>query len=329
MQRIQFDFTPGPSYYQDLLRHIPGAKQRIVIHSMALYWGERTLPIARLLEDAVKRGIEVRIVGDTYCKFELRTRPLMETGSYPWRKTAVINKRLQDLGVRVTYMGKIGINPFKNRCHSKITLIDNYIWTFGGINFTDRSFENYDYMLHTQNTVLADQLYTLVRRIEENSPTPFPDTSDELDDQNTMLFDGGKQGSSVIYETACSLAANAKKIYLVSQMCPSGILAERINQTDNECYFVTPAQTSTPNNIGILIDQARYKIKNQYKKNTYIHAKFILTIDNDGTKHILSGSNNFSWRGVAYGTKEIALHSTDPKLWDTFYEYMQRKIILP
>lgn len=329
MQHIQFDFTPSASYYNDLLRHIPSARKRVVIHSMALYWGKHTAPIARLLEDALKRGIEVRIVGDIYCKFELRTRPFMETGSYSWSKTAAINKQLQDLGAHVSYIGKIGINPFKNRCHSKVTLIDDHLWTFGGINFTDRSFENYDYMLHTKNAALADQLYALVRKIEENLSTPFPDTSDPIDPQNTMLFDGGTPGRSIIYETASALAADAKKLYLVSQMCPSGILADRINATDNECYFVTPLQTATPNNIGILLDQARYKIKNLYKKDTYIHAKFILTIDSRGKKHLLSGSNNYSWRGVAYGTKEIALHSTDHKLWDTFYEYMQREIMTP
>jgi hypothetical protein len=35
----------------------------------------------------------------------------------------------------------------------------------------------------------------------------------------------------------------------------------------------------------------------------------------DGSKAVLSGSHNFSWRGVAFGTKEIALYSTDPNVW--------------
>lgn len=329
MQRIHFDFVPAPSYFNDLLKFLPKARKRIVIHAMALYWGEHTVAIASLLEEAAKKGVEVRLVGDVYSKFELRYRAFMETGSYSWPKTADINKRLQTAGGHVDYIGGIGINPFKNRCHSKVTIIDDHVWTFGGVNFTDRSFENYDYMLYRQDARLADRLYDLVLEIKENTGDELSDISEQLDSHATMLFDGGTPGKSVIYKTACTLAANAKKIYLVSQMCPSGQLATHINATDNECYFVSASQTSTPNNIGLLFDKARYKIKNRYKKDRYIHAKFILSQDRDGTKHLLSGSNNFSWRGVAYGTKEIALHSTDPALWDTFYEYMQREIITP
>jgi hypothetical protein len=41
---------------------------------------------------------------------------------------------------------------------------------------------------------------------------------------------------------------------------------------------------------------------------------------NDGSKVVLSGSHNFSWRGVAFGTKEIALQSSDPALWRRLHD---------
>jgi hypothetical protein len=109
-------------------------------------------------------------------------------------------------------------------------------------------------------------------------------------------------------------------------MCPSGRLAKLLNSTNNVCYFIRPSQVDPPSNLALIFDKARFGIKNHYKGKGYIHAKFILTEGNDGSKHIISGSNNFSWRGIAFGTKEIAVHSTDATLWQTFYDYMQDKI---
>ena len=323
---MHLQFITAIDYLESLRQAIPAAKKRIVIHAMVVLWQLHTETLLPLIKDALDRGVEIRIVGDYYSKFQANMPKCARGDRGPkWGHTIAINSDLQSMGADITYVGKIGINPYKQRCHSKITIVDDTVYTFGGVNFYSGSFAFHDYMLTTHNAGLADRLYTLVRDIEKYPR--MADVIERIDEDNTLLFDGGTPGSSAIYETACHVVAEAKKVYYVSQMCPSGRLAKFINATENHCYFVRPTQAEPPSSLALLFDRARYGITNHYKGKQYIHAKFILTEGKDGTKHIVSGSNNFSWRGIAYGTKEIAVHSTDETLWLTFYDYMQQEII--
>ena len=78
----------------------------------------------------------------------------------------------------------------------------------------------------------------------------------------------------------------------------------------------------------MIIDQKRFGMQSRYWQPRYLHAKFILFEMPDGSKALLSGSNNFSWRGVAYGTKEIALYSTDAMLWQQLHAFLQQHIAI-
>jgi cardiolipin synthase len=326
MDTPQMRFVGAKDYYKALLTGIPKAQKRVIIHAMDVRWGPQVEVFIPLLLDAVKRGLEVRVVGDVYSKFQANLPQLRRADSNNWRYMTRINNRLRNGGVQIAFTGKIGLNPFSGRTHSKVTIIDDHIFTFGGVNFSDSSFTNADYMLSMRDPILADRLHRLLRTIEKDEPGPLPDLEEQLGGLATLLFDGGRPKVSVIYETACRLAASARKVYYVSQMCPSGRLAKFINAADNECYFIRPHQADPPANLALIIDRARFKVKNRYTGTSYIHAKFILTEDKNGSKHIISGSNNFSWRGIAYGTKEIAIHSTDPALWQQFYDFLQTEI---
>lgn len=318
-------FLSADEYYNALAVGIAKAKTRVIIHSMDIRWGPHIEIFIPLLLDAAKRGLEVRIVGDQFSKFQANILHVKRAGTNNWRYMTKINDQLQAAGIHITFVGKLGVNPFSGRTHSKITILDDRIFTFGGINFSDSSFANTDYMLDMHDTLLADRLYRLVRAIEKDEAT-LPDLEEQVGGEATLLFDGGTPKQSIIYETACNITASARKIYYVSQMCPSGRLAKNINAADNKCYFIRPGQADPPANLALIVDKARYKVTNQYTGSRYIHAKFILTEDKNGSRHILSGSNNFSWRGIAYGTKEIAVHSTNPELWQQFYDFLQTEV---
>ncbi|HEX9153652.1 MAG TPA: phospholipase D-like domain-containing protein [Candidatus Saccharimonadales bacterium] len=327
MSLFDMRLVSATEYYAALLQRIPTAKNRIVIHAMTILWSETTEKIFTELLAALERGVEVRIVGDIYSKFYANTPKLIRARDHhKWAYTRALNTRLEAEGAHVKYIGKLGINPFKGRTHSKITLIDNVAYTFGGVNFTNGSFHNHDYMLQITNSEICDELYRLIMAIEQ-AKQPMADIIKAISPTATMLFDGGSPGTSAIYDKACEVVAQARKVYYVSQMCPSGKLAKLITATENECYFIRYSQADPLANLALVVDQKRYGITNSYTGKQYIHAKFILCEGKDGSRHIISGSNNFSWRGIAYGTKEIAVHSTDPNLWATFYNYMQREII--
>jgi cardiolipin synthase A/B len=316
-------------YYDALMREIPKAKRRVVINAMTLLWGDKTEKILPLLHDALERGVEVRLMGDIYSKFYSNTPKIVrDSDDYKWSHTRAINIKLEAEGAYVRYVGKLGLNPYRGRCHTKITIIDDTAYTFGGVNFTGSSFTFHDYMLRIESSVLSDRLYVLVKEIAKGKKgEPLPDLREPIDSHNTLLFDGGGQGTSAIYEAACEIIGDAKKVYFVSQWCPSGKLAKLLTATDNDSYFIRAAQAEPPANIATIVDQTRYHIDNRYTGKRYIHAKFILTENADGSRHLVSGSNNFNWRGIAYGTKEIAVRSSDPKLWQQFYDYMQREIV--
>lgn len=305
---------------------IPRAKKRIVIHAMGISWGPVTEQLAPLLIDAAGRGVDVRLIGDIYTKFYANMPHPSRNKPPSWKHVESINTTLVAAGIHVTYIGRLWLNPYKRRCHSKITIIDDIAYTFGGINFSSDSFKNHDYMLKANDSELADTLCKLVRELEDDPKQPLQDRHIQINGTDTLLFDGGTAGKSIIYETSCDVVAQAKKVYYVSQMCPSGKLAELITAADNECYFIRLAQADPPSHIDLAWDAFRYGIKNRYTGSTYIHAKFILTEGHDGSKHLISGSNNFSWRGVKYGTKEIAVHSTDPLLWDAFHNFLRQRI---
>jgi cardiolipin synthase len=325
MSALDLRLITAADYFELLKSSIPTAKSRVVINAMGILWGPRTEQLLPLLRDAAERGVEVRLVGDIFSKVEANIPRLHRGDGTPkWSHSLAVNTELRDAGAHVTYVGKIGLNPFKGRSHSKITIIDDLVCTFGGVNFTSGSFDNHDYMLSATDNTLADRLYALVREIEKDQR--LADCNESLGNGNRLLFDGGTPDSSAIYDAACDMVSTAKKVYYVSQMCPSGRLAKLITATENYCYFIRPSQAEPPLNVALPVDRLFSRITNQYKGKRYIHAKFILCEDKDGTRRLVSGSNNYSWRGIAYGTKEIALSSSDPTLWATFYAYMQQEI---
>jgi phosphatidylserine/phosphatidylglycerophosphate/cardiolipin synthase-like enzyme len=228
--------------------------------------------------------------------------------------TVHLLERIAAAGGRVSWVGKVGLNPYAGRYHAKVTVIDDDVLSFGGVNFTDDSLNNVDYMLSTKDDSLAQRLAKLVA--DNANDKPATDTQAKLTATHTMLFDAGNRKKSIIYDRACELAQQSTRITYVSQMCPSGKLAQFIKHVPHTCYFNRPERTGLrPDTLAQLWDGWRAGVTNHYEGAAYLHAKFILFELKDGTKACLSGSHNFSWRGVAFGTKEIALLSTDPVLW--------------
>lgn len=326
---LSLRLIPAADYYAELLRVIPQAQKRIVLHAMIVDWTpELTHTLLPVLCDALRRGVRVELVGDIYTRpwltyfseYTFRGKP----GGL-WRHTQTINRELLSLGARITYIGRIKANPFKGRCHSKITIIDDAAYTFGGVNYDDSSFTNNDYMFCVRNHAFADRLEQLVHTIARDQPI-MDDTSETLDAATTLLFDGGAPDTSIIYDTTCTLVSQAERVLYVSQFPPSGRLGKIIAQKSCTCYYNRPSQGGFPFNLAFALDAWRYGTPNHYTHDTYIHAKYILTEDTDGRTHVLSGSNNFSWSGIHFGTKEIAMHSTDPAIWQALDAYTRKYI---
>lgn len=331
-QTIDFTLLPAAPYYQALCEAIPQAKRRVVIHAMIVAWTPGMDQLVPLLLKALERGVSVEIVGDHYTRLYLTVWGRFGRkpgGPGSWQHTARINQQLAAKGARIAYIGKVRpLNPFAGRCHSKAVVVDDTVFTFGGINFGDQDLRDdmpsLDFMLRTTSAKVADCIQQLVRTIGEDRGV-LPDSHHVIDTKTTALFDGGTPGTSIIYDTACQLAAQAQTIYYVSQWPPSGRLGYLLSQKQNNCYFNRLGSGDFPLNL-LALDKLRYRITNRYQKAAYLHAKFMLTEDADGTKHLITGTNNYSWSGVRLGTKEIAIHSTNEQLWQQLYSYLEDTI---
>jgi phosphatidylserine/phosphatidylglycerophosphate/cardiolipin synthase-like enzyme len=149
------------------------------------------------------------------------------------------------------------------------------------------------------------------------------DAKIEISSGEAILFDAGRPKESLIYSTAQQLARQASKVWYVSKMCPGFQLAADLLATESFCYFNSTQQSSFPTNIAQAMDGRRAKVTNLYTGRAYIHSKFMLFEMKDGGRISLTGSHNFSWRGVKYGTQEIALVSENVSLWSRLYAYLQ------
>lgn len=312
-------------YYNNLLNAVTHAKVRIVLAGMVIYADDKTMPILDQIKFAARRGVRVHIY--VYSGFRH-----MLIGDNPYSllkhrqtltKTLDVFARLRQAGVQIVELRDVGLNPFKGRCHVKAAVADDQIFSFGGINFTGNAFKSTDYMLYKTNAKVAD---VVVKMLAELLIDQKGDTKYIIDNKNSIFLDNGQPGQSIIYDHACELAKNAKKVYYISQMVPSGRLASAIKATNSVCYFNRPNQGKGLIVASLIVDKARAKVTNHYKRKKYLHAKFMLFEMQDGGKALISGSHNLSWRGVVYGTQEIAIYSTDEDLWAQLYDFAKQNV---
>jgi hypothetical protein len=313
-------------YVEELLKNIRTAQKRILVASMSFSVGTDMDRILAAMKEARLRGVAVGFLFDSYAKSRVAFhKPLSARTAQLIEETAQTIRDLEAVGVKIVHIGRVRkTNPFKGRFHIKIVVIDDISYSFGGINFSEDAFSNTDYMFKSTDPKTADELASIVHAGMENRI--YQDRSVPLMNDTALLLDSGTKRRSIIYETACELAAKAQKIYYVSQMQPTGTLSRLLKETDTTCYFnrvITPAHKF---HAAYIVDAALQPIRNHYRHARHIHAKYILFELKDGTRALVSGSNNFSWRGIAYGTKEIGISSTNAALWEQLYRFTDHEI---
>lgn len=313
----------------DYPRHLSGAinqsSRRVVLTALVGFYDPSTKPIFDAAREALKRGVKVHLVFDALGLFPLSTGPIIPKWSYfaQRSKTVSMYQEFRELGAQVTILNshrRVQPNIFAHRFHAKMAVVDDVTYSFGGLNLCDESFRAADYMLNRRDVLLSDHMEKLMADFSHGHIKQ--DMSIEIDSGEAILFDAGNPKVSLIYSTAQQLTRQASKVWYVSKMCPGFQLAADLLATENFCYFNTTQQSSFPTNIAQAIDSKRAGVSNLYTGEAYIHGKFMLFEMRDGSRISLTGSHNFSWRGVKYGTQEIALLSKNTSLWSRLYAYL-------
>lgn len=303
-------------YIREATEAVNAATRHVSIMSMVFADHEATRPLIAALEAAARRGVRVVVAADIFTYGEVSGGFLpFRYYSHGARHTNRMVKKLKRAGVRFHWLGRGRITLYHGRTHSKWCVVDDILFTFGGVNLYDEGIQNVDYMFRHQDAWLAERIMQEQTRIQkaEARSTNYHSIAIEHDDM-TVLFDGGVMGQSVIYRRAVELAEQAAHITFVSQYCPTGKLSRVLKKKPTKLYYNRPLQAEGLNRIVIRIGQFASGLKTHYTNARYLHAKCIIFTMPDKTKVAITGSHNFAYTGVLLGTREVALETRDPQV---------------
>lgn len=303
-------------YVREAAEAATKATTRIYLMSMVIADHEATRPLISALEKAAERGVEVVIAADIFTYGEVSGGFLpFRYYSHGARTTNRMVKTLKKAGVKFHWLGRGRITLYHGRTHSKWCVVDDTLFTFGGVNLYDEGIQNIDYMFRHTDAKLADRIVEEQKRVQkaELRSNNYPSVAHEHGDMN-VLIDGGIIGQSVIYRRAVELAEKAAHITFVSQYCPTGKLSRILKKKPTTLYYNRPLQADGLNRIVIRIGQFASGLKTSYTKARYLHAKCIIFTFEDGSKAAITGSHNFAYTGVLLGTREVALETRNSKI---------------
>jgi cardiolipin synthase len=264
---------------------------------------------------AAARDVIVTVCADSYTYTEPKEFILRSPKRHPMRAyhAIKIEHELKSHGADFHWLGSKSNIGFAGRTHSKWLIVDDTIYSFGGINIDAGSFANNDFMLRIRNRDLADQLFLQHLRLLKADRANHATKNHQLkvDDHSTVLIDGGLVANSIIYRRACQLAREAHTITLVSQYCPTGKLQRLLAHKQATLYFNHWRKANWFNRLLISFGMLTTRQSTRYTREQYLHAKFMIFTLPDGKKVALTGSHNFMFTSGLIGTREIALETTD------------------
>lgn len=314
------------------VKKISSAKERVYLMSMTLHVDDEiSSAIIDSIIEASHRGIKVTVTADSFTYTEPKDFKLSTLITHPIRarKSLKVGSTLRDNGAGFRWLGRNSNIGFAGRTHTKWLVIDNTVYSFGGINIDGRSFTNTDYMLERNDKKLADWIIKQHEDIikADRAGRAMRNRKYSLDDKTTVFLDGGLPGSSIIYSRACKLALPASSSIIVSQYCPSGKLARIINKKPYTLFFNSVKNANSLNRFMIATGKLTTNLLNSYTKKNYLHAKLAIFTMHDGSKVALSGSHNLSYSGVLFGTREIAIETTDESIIAQLESFIDTKVI--
>lgn len=315
-------------YVAEATELINKATSRVSLIAMVIADHPETTELIAALKHAAERGVLVTVAADifTYGEVSGGFVPLRyySAGS---RQATTMAKSLKAAGVHFEWLGRNHALIVTGRTHSKWCVVDDTSFVFGGVNLYDQGIKNSDFMFKISDKKLADRLHEEQKRIHyaERSFTNFTSSRMKLP-QGTALFDGGVMGHSVIYQHAVALAKKASHATFVSQYCPTGRLGRILKKKNADFYFNLPQNAPGFNRILIKLSMLATGIQTKYTHKNYLHAKFIIFTMPDGTKTAITGSHNFAYTGVLFGTREVALQTSDPDIIAQLEEFYKKSV---
>lgn len=318
-----------PDYVRQATALIRQAQRHVSLISMVVADHEATRELIDALQEAAQRGVTVTVAADIFTYGEVNGSFLPLRYYSPKSKEAtVMGRKLKKAGVHFEWLGHGRVTLVNGRTHSKWCVVDDTVFTFGGVNMYQEGIEHTDYMFRLEDAALAERLIKEQKHIQaaERTATNFSSSSFELDEQSRALFDGGIIGHSIIYRRVCALTKKADHVLFVSQYCPTSKLARYLKKIPHTLYFNQPEQASLLNRILLRTSMFVTRFSSSYRRDNYLHAKFMVFTMKDGSKIAITGSHNFAYTGVLFGTREVALETKDPAVISQLESFAQTHV---
>jgi cardiolipin synthase len=316
------------TYVKDLTKHVARAQKRVNLTSLILTDNAYTHDLIEAMIDAAKREVVVTVSIDTFAFNQLGGYvPFINRLSTRSRAMTAMVNHLKAAGVSFAWLGRnLKHNPFGGVTHLKWAVVDDITFCFGGVNLYEGGIESADYMLKFTQASLADTIAQQHEAIINSQRThiPYPGFTGE-DTNGTIYIDSGKKYESVIYDRLSELAKQATHVLVVTQYCPSGALVTHLKDK-SDVYYNQPAKTPYPDRLLIQYGAWRTGLRSQYTRAQYLHAKFMIFTMPSGEKIAMTGSHNFSYSGVMFGTREVALETSDSGIIKQLEEFHKTHI---
>lgn len=317
------------NYTSAVVAAINRAKNRVYVLALIVQQSKDAAAIIRALNAASNRGIDVNILSD-FSTYSYVNGHLSHHGLYAKRSRSITDmiNRLKSSGGTFKWLGMYPPFLFAGRTHAKWIIADDECFAFGGINLQPDFSKESDFMLYMKDKSTAHHLIRLHKELSqvEELEASLPNDSREMT-FGKVLFDGGQMGNSLIYRSACSLASRASHTVLATQYCPTGKLARILSQGSTyKLFYNEPDSDDYLTNKLIAFGQRITNLHNFYKRNAYIHAKYMICTMPDGSKIAITGSHNFISYGGWLGTREIALETSNPDIIRKLELYHEKNI---
>ena len=315
-------------YIADATRRIHLAHRRVRVIALTIADEHETEALIEALCAAARRGVDVHVAADTFTYADAAGRFVPKRYiSQRRRRSMEMARTLTDAGVRFDWLGQEGGLPWRGRTHTKFCVVDDTVYSFGGVNLDDQGATNIDFMVRITDHRLAEDLTRVYERTRHANSRVSGFRAVALKyGKDQVLVDGGIPGDSIIYRRALKYARKAERIVFVSQYCPTGELGRAIAATPNEMWFNPPRNASMFNRLLIAASMVATRHRTLYRKRQYLHAKTMVFYMKSGKRVAITGSHNFVRGGVTLGTREIALQTKNPLVINQIEEFIESHV---
>ncbi len=328
---------------------------------------EETTPIFDSLQEAKARGVkDVRLhmgrIGEnqirTYENGEISAEALVLLGRIAASgKAKATLKEAADLrtetfkkmdlaGITDPSHRKRGHYPILSHNHVKTAFVGDVAW------ITTNNFRGLDYQISNFALKVTDpEAVKFIKEKFHRTEVPEIDQNDTLvldrdesgHEKTTLLFDGGRRGSSVSMERALQLADSLQpgdEFVFVSQWPPvskvfgvmDAALRKKMATGVKGTYLVNPADKLVPLRNAWVNGKIKRHLEDRKAEEPNLdivhlpvgtHAKAFFIKRANGDTEVICGTHDFAEWTVKIGTRELSLWSKDPEITTQLEKFIQ------